>query len=152
MTALTTQRLKRQDLPAGECLCSYCTARCCKYFALQIDQPTEEQDFDHLRWYMIHGKVSVFVEEGAWYLMIHNQCDHLQEDMRCGIYETRPNICRNYSTDNCEYDDDGVYDLYFETADQLHEYAVAFLPASNPRRFSASPPAPSEIRLPIASA
>jgi uncharacterized protein len=150
--AATTTRMNRKDLPEGECLCSYCTARCCKYFALQIDQPTEAQDFDHLRWYMIHGKVSVFVEDGAWYLMIHNQCDHLQEDLRCGIYETRPQICRDYSTENCEYDDDGVYDLYFETADQLREYAEAFLPAASPRRFSAVPPAPSEIQLPITSA
>lgn len=148
----TLPRMKRKDLPAGECLCSYCTARCCKYFALQIDAPTEPSEFDHLRWYMIHGNVNVFVEEGAWYLMVHNVCDHLQEDMRCGIYDTRPQICRDYSTDNCEYDDDGVYDLFFETADQLHEYAIAVLPPQNARRFSPAPPAPAEIHLPIASA
>jgi Fe-S-cluster containining protein len=47
---------------------------------------------------------------------------------RCGIYETRPQICRDYTTDNCEYDDDWVYERYFETAEQVEEYMEAVLP------------------------
>jgi Fe-S-cluster containining protein len=51
----------------------------------------------------------------------------LQPDNRCGIYETRPQICRDYSTDNCEYEDDSVYDQYFEAAEQISEYVEAVL-------------------------
>ena len=47
---------------------------------------------------------------GHWYLLVHTTCKHLQADNRCGIYHTRPQICRDYSTDNCEYEDDWVYD------------------------------------------
>ena len=58
---------------------------------------------------------------------MHGDCEHL-DGYNCGIYENRPNICREYSTDNCEYGDEGFYDKYFETAEQVWEYAEAVLP------------------------
>jgi Fe-S-cluster containining protein len=51
----------------------------------------------------------------------------LRDDNLCGIYEDRPNVCRDYSTVDCEYEDDWVYDQYFETAEQVEEYAEAVL-------------------------
>lgn len=126
------KQMPREKLPKGEVLCQYCTAKCCQYFALQIDPPKNRKDFDFIRWYMVHGTVSVFVEDGVWYLMIHNRCDHLQDDNRCGIYETRPQICRDYSTENCEYDEDACYEKLFETPEQLWEYAEAVLPMKKP--------------------
>ena len=119
---------KREDIPKGEVLCSYCTAKCCRYFALPIDKPTKLNDFEFIRWYLLHGRASVFTEDDTWYLMVHNDCDHLQDDNRCGIYETRPQICRDYTTKKCEYEDDWVYDKYFETPEQVAEYADAILP------------------------
>ncbi|MFO0915551.1 MAG: YkgJ family cysteine cluster protein [Pirellulales bacterium] len=128
----TAPRLKprREDIPAGEVLCQYCTAKCCRYFALPIETPTEIRDFEFIRWYLLHERATVFVDEGDWYLMVHTQCKHLRPDQMCGIYETRPIICREYSTDNCEYEDDWVYDKYFETPEQVAEYAEAVLPRS----------------------
>ena len=116
---------KRDQVPEGECLCDYCTAKCCKYFALPIDEPSSEQDFDFMRWYLLHDRASVFVEEEVWYLLVHTTCKHLQKDHRCGIYYTRPQICRDYSTDNCEFDEDAVYEMYFETAEQVADYTEA---------------------------
>jgi Fe-S-cluster containining protein len=138
--------MTRDALPPGEVLCSYCTARCCRYFAMQIDRPETREAFDHIRWYMLHGPFSVFVDGASWYLMVPGDCQHLQADHRCGIYETRPQICRSYTTDECEYDNDGVYDQFFETAEQLWEYAQAVLPAL-PRRKPDQP-----ISLPILQA
>ncbi len=120
--------MRRKDLKPDEVLCAYCTAKCCRYFALPIETPETWEDFDHIRWYMIHGRVSMFVDEGTWYLMVHADCEHLQEDQRCGNYEERPNICRTYTTKNCEYDDDACYEKLFETAEQVWEYAEAILP------------------------
>ena len=137
------KRMKRENLKPGEVLCSYCTARCCRYFALPIETPTTWEDFDHLRWYMMHGPVSVFVDGETWFLMVHGDCKHLQPDNRCGNYDDRPRICRSYSTDNCEYDNDGCYDKLFETPEQIWEYAEAVLP--RPRRRRANQP----IMLPV---
>jgi len=125
---------QREDLKPGDVLCAHCTARCCRYFAFPIDTPETSEDFDHLRWYMIHGQVSLFVEDETWYLMIHADCRHLQADQRCGIYEDRPAICRSYSTDNCEFDDDACYDKLFESPEQIQEFAEAVLPPRRRRR------------------
>ena len=119
---------RREEIPADENLCEYCTAKCCRYFALPIETPTEWRDFEFIRWYLLHGQASVFTEDGDWYLMVHTVCKHLQSDHRCGIYDTRPQICREYTTDNCEYEDDWTYDQYFETPEQIYEYAEAILP------------------------
>ena len=118
-------RINREDLPEGESLCEYCPAKCCRYFALPIDTPDTAQDFDFMRWFLLHGQASIFVDDESWYLMVHTVCKHLQPDNRCGIYETRPEICREYSTDNCEYDEDMTYDKYFETPEQIAEYVEA---------------------------
>ncbi|MEZ6094984.1 MAG: YkgJ family cysteine cluster protein [Pirellulaceae bacterium] len=64
----------------------------------------------------------VFIEDESWYLLVHTVCKHLGPDNRCGIYETRPQICREYHTDNCEYEDHYVYDGYFETSEQVQDY------------------------------
>lgn len=121
-------KVKRTELKSGEILCSYCTARCCRYFALPIETPTEWNDYDHIRWFMMHGNVSIFVEDDSWYLMVFADCKHLLEDHRCGNYEDRPGICRKYTTDECEYDNDSCYEKLFETPEQLWEYAEAVLP------------------------
>lgn len=115
----------REQVPSSECLCEYCTAICCRYFALPIDAPTSEQDLDFMRWYLLHDRATIFVEEETWYLLVHTDCKHLQADHRCGIYDTRPQICRDYSTKNCEFDEDAVYEMYFETAEQVQEYKEA---------------------------
>jgi Fe-S-cluster containining protein len=112
-------------LGQDEVLCDYCTAKCCRYFALPIETPTGRKDFDFIRWYLLHGRATVFTEDDTWYLLVHTTCKHLQDDHRCGIYEERPQICRDYNTDNCEYQDDWTYEHYFETPEQVAEYVDA---------------------------
>jgi Fe-S-cluster containining protein len=124
---------RREDLKPGEVLCSHCTAKCCRYFALPIDKPKAWKDFEYIRWYLLHELASVFTEDGVWYLLVHAKCKMLRDDNLCGIYQTRPNVCREYSTDICEYEDDWCYERYFETPDQVTEYAEAVFAARNGR-------------------
>jgi len=121
----------RDDIPPGENLCSYCMAKCCRYFALPIDTPDCWKDFEYMRWFLLHDGATVFTEDGTWYLLVYSACKHLRDDQLCGIYSTRPMICREYKTAKCEYDDTWVYDRYLETAEQVQEYAEAVL---GPRR------------------
>ncbi|MCA8985994.1 MAG: YkgJ family cysteine cluster protein [Planctomycetaceae bacterium] len=131
----TVTQKTREDLLPGECLCDFCTAKCCHYFALPIETPDTREELENLRWYMLHEDVSIFVDEGTWYLMVHNKCQKLRPDNLCGIYENRPQICRDYSTDNCEYAGDGCYDQLFETPEQIWEYTEARFP--QPRKAAA---------------
>jgi Fe-S-cluster containining protein len=121
-------RPRREELRPGECLCDHCTAKCCRYFALPLETPTKRKDFDTFRWFLMHERASIFVDEGTWYLIVHTRCRNLQPDNRCGIYEKRPHVCREYSTAKCEYDDDWTYEQYFETPEQMEEYVEACFP------------------------
>jgi Fe-S-cluster containining protein len=133
MAQASRTKPRREDLPSTENLCDHCTAKCCRYFALPIDTPEDWRDFEYIRWYLLHSRATVFIDEGDWYLMVHTTCKHLQDDHRCGIYQTRPQICQEYSTDNCEYEDDWTYERYFETPEQVYEYAEAVLPPQEGR-------------------
>ena len=48
--------------------CHDCSAKCCKYFALQIDTPTTPKDHDNIRWYLLHEHIAVWVQDGDWRL------------------------------------------------------------------------------------
>lgn len=127
MNEIHVRKPPRSALPAGEILCNYCTAKCCRYFALPIDTPQTHEDFQYIRWYLLHDAAYIFIEDGTWHLLVQTECQHLQPDNRCGIYHSRPKICGEYSTDHCEYDDDWTYEGFFETAQQMEEYCEAIL-------------------------
>ena len=80
-----------------------------------------------MRWFLLHERASVFREGKTWYLLVHTVCRHLQDNNMCGIYETRPQVCRDYSTKDCEYEDDWTYDFYLERPEQVAEYCEATL-------------------------
>jgi Fe-S-cluster containining protein len=109
---------------AKKVLCDKCSGLCCRYFALPIETPEDRGDYDDIRWYLCHKDITVFVEDGDWYINIKNKCKHLSEkDNRCKIYDKRPRICRQYRHRTCdlvegEYD----YELHFTSNKQMEEY------------------------------
>ena len=120
------RRPKKSEV-APENLCNFCNGKCCRYFAIPIDKPTNYEEFDDVRWYLYHERTSVFVEDVSWFIIVHNSCNALDENNRCRDYAIRPQICRNYSTSKCEYDDLFLFEQYFETPEQIEEYANAIL-------------------------
>lgn len=106
-------------------LCEHCTGVCCKYVALPIEIPTTARDFDDIRWYLMHENMTVFVEEGDWYVQFATPCRNLQADNRCGIYETRPAICRGYKAGDCDYESgDHDYEHLFTRPEHIEAYAA----------------------------
>jgi Fe-S-cluster containining protein len=87
----------------GSILCEQCTAACCRYLALPLDKPASAKDYDDIRWYLMHENVLVFVEEGDWYVQFQTSCKNLAADNLCAVYETRPEICREYQQGDCDY-------------------------------------------------
>ncbi len=101
-------------------LCEECSARCCRYFALQIDTPRTKEDFEKLRWYISHKAVTLFVEKRKWYLDVANECRYITEDHRCSIYEKRPLVCREHSTYDCERQNDQFeHEEVFSSVEEL---------------------------------
>ena len=104
-------------------MCEHCAAACCRYLALPLDRPGSRRDYDDIRWYLMHRGVSVFVEDGDWYIQYQTACKHIGPDNRCTIYETRPHICREYEAGACDYKGGGYeYDQYFTHPKQIEAY------------------------------
>ncbi len=105
--------------------CGLCTAsKCCRYVTQEIDAPRTMRAFDVLLWQISHQGIEVFKEDANWFITFNTDCRHLLPNGHCGIYETRPLICREHSNDHCEYDNDPVegFDLYFNSYEALDEY------------------------------
>ncbi len=106
--------------------CSFCKgSTCCTYFTHQIDTPRSIEDFDLLLWQIAHADTQVYKDEDGWFLLMNHPCLHLQAGGRCGIYETRPQICREHSNDECEFDGpcgDDDFELFFRNYDALLAY------------------------------
>ena len=104
--------------------CHKCTGLCCRYFALPIETPETREDFDDIRWYLCHKDITVFVEDGDWYVNVKNKCRHLSEtDYRWAIYDKRPGICRKYKHADCDFvEGEYDYELHFTNDQEMAEY------------------------------
>lgn len=106
--------------------CSFCVgSKCCTYVTQQIDTPRSMKDFDLLLWQVSHPQVQAYKDEDGWFLIIVQvPCAHIQPSGACGIYEKRPMICRDYSNDICEFDEDAEdsFELYFEEYEDLDAF------------------------------
>lgn len=110
---------------SSENKCGFCMeSKCCRYVTQKIDAPRSKEDFDYLLWQVSHDHVKIYKDSDGWYLLVDGTCSHLRPDGRCGIYENRPQICRDHSNRYCEYDapaEDG-FELYFENYDSMLAY------------------------------
>jgi Fe-S-cluster containining protein len=109
----------------SETKCDLCVqSLCCTYITHQIDKPRSMEDFDYLIWQVSHDNVALFKDEDGWFLSVAGRCAHLMPNGMCGIYDIRPQICREHSNECCEYDGaaEDDFDLYFNTFEMLDRY------------------------------
>lgn len=123
-TAITKVRAHCEQSSTADDLCSQCRpAKCCMYFSLEIDPPENKRDYDDFLWFLAHENVSLYLWDGDWYLMVHNKCKYLDlESNLCTIYDTRPKMCREHETEDCEFDSDYEFDEHFKTYDELKQW------------------------------
>jgi uncharacterized protein len=106
--------------------CTSC-GLCCSYVAIEIDTPKTVKQATMMLWYVYHEGISLYVNDDDWMVQFDTTCIHLQPDYRCGVYETRPHICREFSEQDCEVNtgDDG---RTFYTAGEFLEYLAQTRP------------------------
>ena len=126
MTTAISIKLEGEVKITPENKCSYCRgATCCTYFTHHIDTPRSMEDFDLLLWQISHRNTQMYRDSDGWFLLINNPCQHLQPGGRCGIYATRPQVCREHSNDDCEFEGPSGaedFDLFFRDYDSLLVY------------------------------
>jgi uncharacterized protein len=91
--------------------CDGCDALCCRYVATELDRPTGKRDYDHIRWYLLHRQVAVFIDHaGSWFLEFTTPCEALGARGECTRYATRPRICRDHGEGSaaCEFHGPGA--------------------------------------------
>ncbi len=118
-------RLKSNPELTTENKCGFCPGtKCCTYITEALGALRAKADFEHLLWQVSHEGIEAYKDEDGWYLLINTRCTHLQVDGRCGIYEERPAICREYDNDWCEYDAPAEkgFMLHFRGHDELLKY------------------------------
>ena len=152
LSLLTAPNRARMPNPDDGPPCHLCTARCCKYFAFEIDRPANAKDFDTIRWYLMHEGIVVWVQDGDWYIEVRTVCKHLQPDNMCGIYETRPEICREYGAsadEPCEYfTEDLKYEQFFDSDEKFQTWAEAELEQRKQKRKRARQSAKRKFQSP----
>ena len=102
--------------------CQGCSL-CCRYVALEIDTPEDQNDFDQIKWFLVHKNVWGFIDhDDSWNLQFNTPCEKLEGHL-CGIYKTRPQICRDYSTENCErYGEGNSFKILWKSMEDFEEY------------------------------
>ena len=131
-TSTSTSRGKAGRLPIyaeKEPKAASCTScgLCCSYVAIEVDTPKTVKQATMMLWYVYHEGVSLYVNDDDWMVQFDTTCVHLQPDYRCGVYETRPHICREFSEQDCEVNtgDDGKT---FYTANEFMEHLAETRP------------------------
>jgi len=105
--------------------CGRCTGTiCCTYITEPLDAPRSKSDFRHLLWQVSHANIEIYKDDAGWFLLIQGRCEHIQENGACGIYQDRPEICREYDNDWCEFDEPAEkgFSLYFRNYNELLAY------------------------------
>ena len=77
---------------------------CCNHIAIELDKPEDFDEFTEIIWYLLHKNITVGIDhEDDWYIEIPADCK-ARVDGKCSIYELRPQICRDYkSNEGCEF-------------------------------------------------
>lgn len=112
-------------LQQGEVLCDRCDAKCCKYVCIELEKPETKEDFDWLRFYVMHKNIHVTLDvAGQWALVFDTPCSFL-EGSKCGMYDnTRPSACLQMKPPYCDYTASPESFVRFDTPEQLEAYAT----------------------------
>ena len=110
--------------------CSEC-AHCCTYIAAPIDAPTDRDTCSSILWYLYHENIRIYQDNDKdRYIQFWTRCEALRPDGMCGVYEVRPDVCEDFTADDCEVTNDDYGELAgFDTAQEF----VVWLKKNKPR-------------------
>jgi Fe-S-cluster containining protein len=92
---------------------------CCSYVAVDCEDPSTLRGATNILWYLYHDGVSVYTDGEDWMVTFDTRCRHLQDDNKCRIYETRPQICREFDETSCEVNADDLGTTFVDVPEFL---------------------------------
>jgi len=110
--------------------CFECNQICCRTTVIEVDPPKTLRDYSDLLFYLYHfdTEIAVADNEGEieWYVEFMSPCRFLSGG-RCMIYEKRPQVCREYDMETCEYNMPERF-TYVRSPEEFFEYLEAHGP------------------------
>ncbi len=104
------------------------------YVTVPLDSPRSKSQKDLFRWYLLHQNVEIYIDhDRQWQILFKTPCNKLLDNGMCSIYETRPQICRDYQADACSRVGKDYIEL-FQTPEDLERYFQARTRASEERK------------------
>jgi len=98
---LVFPKFKDEEKMTESEICIACHG-CCNYVTVPVEYPRSKDKIDNYVWYLLHRNVEIYIDNyKKWFLLFKTPCDKLGANGACGIYETRPQVCRDYSADAC---------------------------------------------------
>jgi len=120
--------------------CDTCKAVCCRYIATPLDTPVDKEDFQHLRWFLMHENIWIHIDdEDDWYVEFRTPCKNIGKNNECIIHNDNPNgkrlkygmpdICTRHPLDSCEMNGEGeAYEHTFKTLEEFERYVETHMP------------------------
>ena len=105
-------------------LCKGCPGLCCRYVAVELEEPEDAEDWDEIKWMLHHEDLTVYKDnDGDWVVEFTTKCKNLDENNKCNIYDKRPDLCRKHDSESCVRHGDGeVHVILFETPDDVEKH------------------------------
>lgn len=102
--------------------CEHC-GKCCNHVTVEIDKPEDKEDFEEIKWFVLHKNVSVFIDDdGEWNVQFITPCK-ARKDNKCEIHTKRPSICKDYDPEECEFNGEGeYYEIMFTKPSEVEDY------------------------------
>jgi uncharacterized protein len=110
--------------------CKNCK-KLCEEIAVEIDEPTEIEDFENIKWFLLHKNIKVFIlpddEEDDiehWYIQFNTPCKELGNDGNCKLKENKPSVCFDDSSEEMEESSEENIDenLIFDDAQKFWKW------------------------------
>lgn len=104
--------------------CKGCPGLCCRYVAVELDEPEDAEDWDEIKWMLHHKNLTVYKDnDGDWLVEFKTDCKNLDENGRCKIYDERPELCREHDPETCVRNGEGeVHVILFKTPEDVDKY------------------------------
>ncbi len=104
--------------------CKECNQECCRSVIVEMDEPTTSGDWEDIKWQVAHKNVKVILDnEDAWCIEFLTDCNHLDENGACKIYDKRPAMCRGHSPETCVINGEGdYYEVILHSIEDVEKY------------------------------
>lgn len=104
--------------------CGECGAKCCRDVSVEIDKPEDFEDFETIKWLIAHRNVSVYISnEDEWLVEFATDCEMLDKNNKCKIYNERYPVCSSHNPDECVIGGEGEhYKRLFTKSGEVDKY------------------------------